>query len=142
MTEEARVNRADRSQLRWDMVDLDSQLGEDHRARSVWEFVSGLDLSAFYDRIKSRGERAGRPATDPSILLAVWLYATLEGVGSARALDRLGGDHAAHRWLGGGGGGRHHIPSAFPGEGGGRLGQVVTARVAGPSCGERALPRC
>lgn len=126
MTEEARVNRADRSQLRWDMVDLDSQLGEDHRARSVWEFVSSLDLSAFYDRIKSRGERAGRPATDPNILLAVWLYATLEGVGSARALDRLCKHHAAYRWLCGGVGVNPNILAEFRVESGALLDQLLT----------------
>jgi transposase len=126
MTEEARVNRADRSQLRWDMVDLDSQLGEDHRARSVWEFVSSLDLSAFYDRIKSRGERAGRPATDPNILLAVWLYATLEGVGSARALDQLCEHHAAYRWLCGGVGVNHNILAEFRVESGALLDQLLT----------------
>jgi transposase len=126
MTEEARVNRADRSQLRWDMVDLDSQLGEDHRARSVWEFVSSLDLSAFYDRIKSRGERAGRPATDPNILLAVWLYATLEGVGSARALARLCEHHAAYRWLCGGVGVNPNILAEFRVESGALLDQLLT----------------
>src|SRR3979409_1180294 len=126
MTEEARVSRADRRQLRWDMVDLDSQLGEDHRARSVWEFVSSLDLSAFYDRIKSRGERAGRPATDPNILLAVWLSATLEGVGSARALDQLCEHHAAYRWLCGGVGVNHNILAEFRVESGALLDQLLT----------------
>jgi len=115
MADDVRVNRADRSQLRFDVVDLDSQLGEDHRARAVWEFVSGLDLSAFYDRIKSRGETAGRPATDPKILLALWLYATLEGVGSARALNQLCIHHIAYRWLCGGVEVNHNILSEFRG---------------------------
>ena len=78
MSDDVRIKRADRRQARFEVVDLETQLGEDHRARTVWEFVSGLDLSEFYDRIKSRGETAGRPATDPKILLALWLYATLE----------------------------------------------------------------
>ncbi|MBV8090858.1 MAG: IS5/IS1182 family transposase, partial [Alphaproteobacteria bacterium] len=77
------------------MVDLDSQLPDDHRARLVWAFVQGLDLSEFYDRIKARDEIAGRPATDPQVVLAVWLYATMEGIGSARAIDRLCQQHAA-----------------------------------------------
>jgi transposase len=126
MTDEARVKRADRRQLHWDMVDLDSQLGEDHRARSVWEFVSSLDLKAFYERIKSRGERAGRPATDPKILLALWLYATLEGVGSARALDQLCGHHIAYRWLCGGVGVNHNILAEFRAESGALLDQLLT----------------
>src|SRR5271154_7603370 len=85
MSEGVRVIGPDRTQLRWDMVDLDSQLPDDHRARLVWAFVEGLDLSQFYDRIKARDAVAGRPATDPRVVLAVWLYATLEGIGSPPA---------------------------------------------------------
>jgi transposase len=126
MAEDVRVNRADRSQLRLDVVDLESQLGEEHRARAVWEFVSGLDLSAFYERIKSRGETAGRPATDPKILLALWLYATLEGVGSARALDQLCTRHIAYRWLCGGVGVNHNILAEFRAESGALLDRLLT----------------
>ena len=36
------------------------------------------------------------------MLLALWLYATIEGVGSARALDRLSQTDLAYRWLRGG----------------------------------------
>src|SRR5580693_10448646 len=82
MSKGVRVIGPDRAQLRWEMVDLDSQLPDDHRARLVWGFVEGLDLSEFYDRIKARDAVAGRPATDPQVVLAVWLYATLEGIGS------------------------------------------------------------
>jgi transposase len=102
MTGGARVIGPDRDQLRWEMVDLESQLSGDHRARVVWAFVETLDLSAFYAGIRSRDDKAGRPAADPRVLLALWLYATLEGVGSARAIDRLCGTDAAYRWLCGG----------------------------------------
>jgi transposase len=84
------------------MVDLESQLAPDHLARVVWAFVSDLDLSPLYERIGSRDGSAGRPAADPRVLLALWLYATLEGVGSARALEKLCAHHAAYRWLRGG----------------------------------------
>src|SRR5436309_15575200 len=73
MSQGARVIGPDRAQLRWEMVDLDSQLPDDHRARLVWAFVEGLDLREFYDRIKAREAVAGRPATDPQVVLAVWL---------------------------------------------------------------------
>jgi transposase len=126
MGDEARVKQADRRQLRWDMVDLDSQLSEDHRARAVWAFVSGLDLSAFYARIKARGAAAGRPATDPKILLALWLYATLEGVGSARALDRLCRHHAVYRWLCGGVEVNHNILAEFRVESGALVDRLLT----------------
>jgi transposase len=98
MSTGVRVIGADRRQLRW-VVDLDSQLPDDHRARLVWAFVEGLDLGEFYDRIKARDAVAGRPATDPRVVLGVWLYATLEGIGSARTIDRLCQQHAAYRWL-------------------------------------------
>jgi transposase len=94
-----RVLRPQRDQLFWDMVDLDSQVPPDHPVRLVWAFVDGLDLPELYDAIKARDEVAGRPTPDPKIQLALWLYATIEGVGSARALARLCEHHAAYRWL-------------------------------------------
>ena len=99
---EARVVRPDRRQLRWDMVDLEGLLPADHRARLVWSFVESLDLSPLYDQVLSREGEAGRPAADPAVLLSLWLYATIEGVGSARELARLAQSDAAYRWLAGG----------------------------------------
>jgi len=105
---EARVVRPDRRQLRWDMVDLEGLLPADHRARLVWSFVESLDLSPLYDRILSRDGEAGRPAADPAVLMALWLYATIEGVGSARELERLAQSDVAYRWLAGGVPVNHH----------------------------------
>jgi len=98
----ARVLEANRSQLAWDWVDLEALLPEEHRARLVWGFVETLDLTVFYQAIRSREGEAGRPAADPKVVLALWLYATLEGVGSARELDRLVSRDVAYRWLAGG----------------------------------------
>jgi transposase len=98
---EARVIRADRSQLQWDLLDLEGLLPADHRARIVWSFVESLDLSPLYDSIKSREGEAGRPCADPAVLLALWLYATVEGIGSARQLERLAQRDIAYRWLAG-----------------------------------------
>src|SRR5271169_2633554 len=99
---EARVVRPDRRQLRWDMIDLEGLLPADHRARLVLSFVESLDLPELYDQVLSREGEAGRPAADPAVLLSLWLYATVEGVGSARELERLGESDAAYRWLAGG----------------------------------------
>jgi hypothetical protein len=63
------------------------------RARLIWEYVEGLDLSGLYKKIQAVEGWAGRDATDPKILMALWLYATLEGIGSARQLCRLCEDH-------------------------------------------------
>lgn len=102
MAGDARYLEADRAQLRWDMVDLESQLPLEHRARVVWAFVEGLDLSALYTQIRAREGEPGRPPPDPKIMLGLWLFATLEGVGSARQLDRLCRRDVAYRWLCGG----------------------------------------
>jgi transposase len=99
---EARVVRSDRRQLRWDMIDLEGLLPADHRARLVWSFVESLDLSPLYDQVLSREGEVGRPAADPAVLLSLWLYATIEGVGSARELERLAQSDIAYRWLAGG----------------------------------------
>lgn len=102
MSETPRVLRPNRAQLELRPTDLESLLPEDHRARSVWDFVCGLDLSPWYEEIGSIEGEAGRPAIDPAILLSLWIYATLEGVGSARAVGRLCEQHDAYRWICGG----------------------------------------
>jgi transposase len=131
MSKGVRIIGADRAQLRWDVVDLDSQLPDDHRARLVWAFVEALDLSEFYDRIKARDEVAGRPATDPRVVLAVWLYATLEGVGAARAIDRLCQQHAAYRWLCGGAPINHDLLAGFRRENAALLDRLLTQSLTG-----------
>src|SRR5438445_9698275 len=97
-----RVLRPNRQQLELRPADLEGLLPAEHRARVIWQFVEGLDLGPLYAQIKAVEGHAGRPAIDPAILMALWLYATLEGVGSARALGRLCDEHDAYRWLAGG----------------------------------------
>src|SRR5262245_43008272 len=81
-----RLRTVDRQQL-LPAMRLEDLLDTEHQARVVWDFVSQLDLAPLYARIRAVEGGPGRPAIDPRILTAVWLYATLEGVGSARALD-------------------------------------------------------
>jgi transposase len=80
-------------------VCLEDLVPPDHRVRLVWQFVEGLDISALHDAIKAVEGQAGHPPADPRILLALWLYATVEGVGSARALARLCETHIGYQWL-------------------------------------------
>ena len=108
-----RLVTADREQLELRSLDLDSLLAHDHRARTVWQLVERLDLSAFYDWIKARGSHPGRAPTDPKVLVALWLFATMENVGKARALDRLSREHDAYRWLRGGVPLNYHMLSDF-----------------------------
>ena len=107
-----RLRTVDRQQL-LPAMPLEDLLDTDHQARIVWDFVAGLDLSPLYARIRAVEGGPGRPAIDPRILTAVWLYATLEGVGSARALDRLCENHHAFRWLAGGVSLNYHTLSDF-----------------------------
>lgn len=125
-----RLQRPNRGQVELRSVDLDGLLPADHRARLVWAFVEGLDLAPLYDRIKAVEGHPGRPPIDPAILTALWLYATLEGVGSARALDRLCAEHDVYRWLCGGVGTNYHTLAAFRVEHADVLDRLLTESVA------------
>jgi transposase len=96
-----RLRTANREQIVFRAAPLDALLPPDHPARIVWAYVEGLDLTSLYDRIKSVERGPGRAPIDPEILMALWLYATIEGIGSARQLDELCGEHAAFQWLAG-----------------------------------------
>src|SRR3954470_21898021 len=107
-----RLRTADR-QLIIPAMPLEHLLEQDHQARTVWDFCLGLDLSSLYHPIRSREGGPGRAAIDPRLCIALWLYATLEGVGSARALAWLCANHNAFRWLVGGVSVNHHTLSDF-----------------------------
>lgn len=96
-----------------DATPIDGLLDSDHQARAVWDFCRGLDLSPLTDPIRSRQGRPGHPALDPRLGIALWLYATLEGVGSARALAALCTEHNAFRWLCGGVSVNYHTLADF-----------------------------
>ena len=119
-----------RAQIELRAVDLESLLSPDHAARAVWGFVESLDLSPLYAKVQSVEGGAGRPAIDPLIYMALWLYATIEGVGSARALERLTRQHDAYRWILGGVLVNHHSLSDFRVQHGEFLDQVLTQSVA------------
>src|SRR5271157_2849942 len=97
-----RLRFAERNQIAWRPVSLDGLLPDDHRARLVWRFVEALDLTALHATIKAVDGRPGHPPADPRIMLALWLYATVEGIGSAREVARLCEEHIAFQWLCGG----------------------------------------
>ena len=97
-----RLRRPERSQAVFEPVCIDERLPADHAARTIWRVVEQLDLSAFYGPIAARGSDPGRAATDPKLLVALWLYAAVDGVGNGRKLDRLCREHDAYKWLCGG----------------------------------------
>jgi transposase len=110
---------------------LDAMLAEDHQARVVWEYVEGLDLTCLYDSIRAVEGHAGRDPIDPRILMALWLYATLDGVGAARELDRLCEAHVAYQWICGGVSVNYHTLSDFRTANVELLDRLLTQSVAG-----------
>lgn len=108
-----RFQRPDRRQFTWRPASLESLIPEDHRVRAVWQFVESLDLSELYAKIRAVEGRPGRTPIDPRILVALWIYAIVEGVGSARALERLCEEHVAFQWIRGGVSVNHHTLSDF-----------------------------
>jgi transposase len=94
-------------------MSLDSLIGADHPARLIWAYVSRLDLRELEARIKAREGVAGHPAITPRLLLALWLYATSEGVVSGRLLSRLCERDDVYRWFCGGLGVNHRTLGEF-----------------------------
>lgn len=109
----SRLREPQRDQIELRAVDIDSLIGEDHVARLIWAYVLQVDLGELEEAIKAREGVPGHPAITPRLLLALWLYATSEGVGSARALARLCEQHDAYRWLCGGVSVNYHTLSDF-----------------------------
>ncbi len=108
-----RLRVPDRSQMSWEPWNLDERLPEDHSARTIWEVTGRLDLSAFHEIIEARGASPGRAATDPRLLVSLWLYAAVEGLGNGRELARLCEVHDAYRWLCGGVSVNYHTLNDF-----------------------------
>ena len=125
-----RLQRADRAQAEFRTVLLDEWLPEDHLARVVWNFVEHLDIGPLLAQVRATEHRAGQPHIDPRLLLAVWLLATIEGIGSARRLDKLCAYHLAYLWLLGGVTVNYHTLSDFRVGHGDFLDKVLTDSVA------------
>lgn len=94
-----RFQPIDREQLSWKMVNVERLIGADHPARAIWEFVGRLDLSGYSAKTRAVEGMAGRPCLDPRLLISLWIYAYSNGVGSARAIERLCGYDPAYQWL-------------------------------------------
>jgi transposase len=109
---------------------LDQLLDPEHPARLVWEATGDMDLTSLWAPIRAVEGHVGRDATDPRILLAVWIYATLQGVASARALAKLCEEHIAYRWLCGGVTLNYHLLSDFRSRQETALDELLTQRVA------------
>jgi transposase len=103
----------DRSQLSWEVVDLEQLIAANHLARIVWEVSGKLDLSAFEEHSKSKEGSAGRPCWSAQVLVSVWVYAYSIGAASARAIERLMEHEPGLRWLTGNQVINHHTLADF-----------------------------
>jgi len=126
----ARVNRPHRTQIEMQLFSLDQMLPADHRARSVWTFVSSLDLEPFYRDIEVSDNVAGRTAIAPEILVGLWLLATLDGIGSARELARRCETDIVYLWMLGTVRINYHTLSDFRVQHGERLERLLVDTVA------------
>lgn len=94
-----RFQRIDREQLSWRALNVERLIAEDHAARAIWEFVGRLDLSGYCKHIRAVEGFAGRPSLHPQLLISLWIYAYSQGIGSARAIERLCQHEPAYQWL-------------------------------------------
>ena len=125
-----RLMYANRCQCEMRDESLDQLLPPEHPVRDVWEFVASLDLSALLASIRSMPGHAGAPAIDPRILMALWLQATIDGVGSSRSLAELCEHHLVYQWLCGGVEVGYHTLSDFRTGHGEVLNGLLTQTVA------------
>ena len=109
----ARLRRPDRAQIGWHNAAIDDLVAQDHPVRAVWAFVSAMDLRELHDAVKAREGVPGHPPAAPEVMMALWLWATVDGVGSARRVARLCEVHLAYRWLCGGVSVNYHGLSDF-----------------------------
>src|SRR5229473_8209098 len=108
----------------------DDLVAAEHAVRMVAALVETLDVSGFGEPIKAREGVAGRDATDPGLLVGLWLYACIRGIGSARELARRCEESAPFRWLCGGVGVNHRMLSDFRGDHGAALDELFTQVIA------------
>jgi transposase len=120
------------------VVDLDGLVAADDPVRDVWAYVETLDLKELCERIEAReslprakaGGEPGRPPIEPKLLMALWLYATLRGVGAAREVERLCAREIGFQWLCGGVSVNYHTLSDFRVDNGDLLNRLLSWSVA------------
>jgi transposase len=125
-----RLRSPERRQMEMAMGCADDLVKASHPVRMVAAVVGKLDLSKFAEPIKARRGIAGRDATDPELLVSLWLYACIRGVGSARELARRCEESVAFRWLCGGVTVNHRLLSSFRLNHGRALDELFTQVIA------------
>jgi transposase len=125
-----RLRTPERRQVAMVVQCPDDLVGPSHPVRLVMAVVEKLDVTRFSEPIKAREGQAGRDATDPRLLVALWLYACTGGIGSGRELARRCEESAAFRWLCGGVTVNHRLLSDFRSDHGDALDDLFTQVIA------------
>jgi len=125
-----RLRTPERRQMAMVVQCPDDLVGAQHPVRLVMAGLDKLDLSRFCETIKAREGLAGRDATDPRLLVGLWLYASMRGIGSARELARRCEESAPFRWLCGGVTVNHRLLSDFRTGHGDALDELFTQVIA------------
>ena len=120
----------ERRPITWRDTSLEQMLDDNHVVRTIWTYVDSLDLSTLYENIKAVEGGVGRDAVDPRILLALWMFATIEGISSARQLDRLCTRDIPYMWICGDVGVNDHLLSDFRSNQADFMDELLTATVA------------
>lgn len=130
VTGNPRIKRAVRNQYEFQSITIDDLIPKDHLARDVWRYVEKLDLSIILNKIKATDGVAGRSATDPKILLTLWLFGILKNINSSRVLEEYTKEHNAFKWICGGVQVGYHIISDFRTAHGDQLNDLLIQSVA------------
>lgn len=125
-----RVKRPERHQIQWRDASLDQMISREHRVRAVWAYVEGLNLQPLYDKMRAVEGSAGRDGVAPEILLALWMFAIIEGISSGRQLTRLCERDLAYMWLCGDVGVNYHLINDFRTDNGAFLEELLTDTIA------------
>jgi len=125
-----RLRRPERGQLGWVAQCADDLVKADHPVRLLAAVVEKLDLSKFYEPIKSSAGVCGRDSTDPQLLVSLWLYGCTRGIGSARELARRCEESTPFLWLCGGVTVNHRLLSDFRTDHGAALDALFTQVIA------------
>src|SRR3984893_5352112 len=125
-----RLRKSERLQLSMEPHCIDDLVGALHPVRTVMAVVEKLEVSGFCEPIRAREGQAGRDATDPRLLVGLWLYGCTRGIGSARELARRSEESTAFRWLCGGVTVNHRLLSDFRVDHGAALDELFTQVIA------------
>lgn len=127
---QVRFKRPERFQVQWRDASLDQLIPGDHRVRAVWAYVDSLDLSPLYRKIRAVQGGPGRDPADPRILMALWMFAIIEGISSARHLARLCKRDLPYLWICGEVGVNYHLLADFRTDHGAFLDELLTDTIA------------